>query len=98
MKITKDTPTFWKDGKRRVKCPHCGRFLGRKGGSVIETRLTDNKDKFYRCFSCNNFFIVQPPKKELNEKREKIIKWGTDRMYTTADLTENDYDDTILLD
>lgn len=85
MDNKKDTPTFWKDGKRRIRCPHCSCFLGRKGGDVIITRLTDNKNKFYRCFACNEFFIVQPPIKGKNEKGEKVIKWGADRMCTTVD-------------
>jgi hypothetical protein len=95
MNKEKDTPTFCKDGKRRIKCPSCGHLLGRKDGDVIYTRLTDNKFKFYECCFCYEKFQVFPPSKELNEKGDRIIRWGANAMFTTADLTDDDLETII---
>ena len=94
---SKNTPTFWKDGKRRVRCPNpsCGKYLARKDDEGIVTRLTENRTRIYKCYYCFEKFIVYPPKKELNEKGEKVIVWGANAMSTTADLTDVDVDDTM---
>lgn len=95
---TKDTPTFWQDGKRRVLCPWCGKYVGRKGGNVLTTKLDHKTYRPCNCCHCGKQFIVYPPQKGVNSTGEKIIKWGPALMYTTDDLTEKEFEDTIDLD
>ncbi len=92
------TPTFKDNGKRRVKCANCGHFLGRKKSGVIVTRLTDNKEKVYTCYNCHELLIVFPPQRNTNEKGEKVIMWGPQRAYTTADLTSSEIENTVPLE
>jgi hypothetical protein len=96
--MLKNTPTFYKDGKRRIKCPWCKKFVGKKKGNVLTTKLDHKTYRAYNCCHCRKEFIVYPPQKGLNDKGEKIIKWGPDLMHTTADLTDDEFEDTINLD
>jgi hypothetical protein len=93
--ISKNTPTFYKDGKRRVKCPHCHKYVGFKGGRVLETKLSDKKIRNCRCCHCKGIFILYPPVKTTDENGYRVIKWGPNLSYTTADLTDREIEDTI---
>lgn len=97
IETRKHSPTFYQDGKRRVKCPNptCGKVLGRKDRGVIYSRLSDNKIKFYECYHCREKFWVKPPVKGLNEQGMKIIRWGGNQSEWTPDLTDKDVEDTI---
>lgn len=91
----KDTLTFWKNGARRVKCPYCHKYVGRKGKNVLLTKLDHKTYRACTCCHCGEKFIVYPPVKTTDENGVRIIKWGPDLLYTTADLTEKEFEDTI---
>jgi len=94
-KKIKHTPTFKDDGYRRVKCPHCNKFVGFKGKKVLVTRLTDKSYRPCRCCHCKGVFILYPPLKTTDDKGMRVIKWGAELSHTTADLTDSEITDTI---
>jgi len=91
----KDTPTFYKDGARRVKCPHCNKYVAKKGKGALLTKLTHKTYRPCTCCHCKGKFILYPPLKTTDGRGHKIIKWGPNRSDVTADLTEDEFEDTI---
>lgn len=90
------SPTFKDEGYRRIKCPNpkCGKVLGRKDKGAVFTRLGDTKTRYYTCCHCGHKIIVQPPIRTNDEQRLKVILWGPN-MTPTADLTDEECNDTI---
>lgn len=94
----KNTPTFYKNGFRRVKCPYCKKFVGKKGKNVLTTKLTDKAAQLCKCYHCKQVFLLLPPTKITKSNGEKTIKWGPELNSTlTTDLTDTDVHDTISL-
>lgn len=90
--MPQSTPTFYKDGKRRIKCPACGRYL-------MDTYLGEKKDRIKKCANCGSFLKLKPPLKfhgVVDGKEDDWIAFGPNQGMFTADLTESDYDVTIL--
>jgi len=90
--MKKESPTFYKDGYRRIKCPYCGKIVGKKDRKVLETKLTHSTTRRCQCCHCKKEFLLTPPLKgmySINNKIQPGIKWGPEEASTvTTDLTE----------
>ena len=93
--MKRETPTFYQDGFRRVKCPHCRKYVGKADGQVLVTRLTTKTERAYECCHCKGIFIVYPPLKTTDKDELRIIKWGPNLAHTTADLTAKEIGATV---
>lgn len=93
--MKKETPAFYKDGFRRVECPHCHHCVGKANGGVLITRLTTKTERAYECCHCKGVFIVYPPLKTTDKDGLRIIKWGPNLAHTTADLTDSEISATV---
>lgn len=70
--MNRKSPTFLDGGKRRVRCPDCNSVLAKKGKGVIETRLTDDWERPYKCYKCGCRFIIYSPQKTTEEIKRII--------------------------
>ena len=92
MNMNKKYTTFTNDKKRRILCPACGHYIG------SDTHLGEKKERILKCCRCGSFMKLAPPRKfegEVDGKEGKWIVFGPNEGMFTADLTENEYDDTI---
>jgi len=80
-------PTFHEDGKRRMLCAACGRYLG-------DTYLGEQKTRNVRCQGCKSINTFLPP---LNGEKDGVkgILYGPNHGLFTADLTEKEIEDSI---
>ena len=84
--------SFKKDGKKRIKWPSCNRYL-------LTTHLGEKNERIVKCANCKMFLKWSPPRKFkgiVDNKEGKWIAFGPNEGMFTADLTDDEYDDTIL--
>jgi len=98
--MNKHTPTFYRNGKRRVRCPNplCGKYLARKDKGAVFQYLTQKDGKIYRCYHCGIDFFLPPPEKNVADPHGSGvigITWGANGSEWTADLTLKDVEVTI---
>ncbi len=98
--MDKQTPIFYEDGKRRVKCPNpqCGKYLARKNKGAVFQYLTQKDGKVYRCYFCNQDFFLPPPERNVPDPNGSGvigIRWGANGSKWTPDLTVKDVELTI---
>lgn len=74
--IHKNTPTFGKDGKRRIKCRNCRRVFGSRDGGAIYSYLTDNKAKLLKCPECKYEGYYAAPIPDPDDPFR--LYWGAD--------------------
>jgi len=85
----KNTPSFHKDKKRRLKCV-CDHYFGKVGEEPIYVRLHDNKTREYDCPKCKRHLTVPPPIKGIKpETGEHGTYWGDNNTMFTADPEQN---------
>lgn len=60
-----------------------------------DMHLGEKNSRPIRCWKCKAISIYFPPRKTKNEKGEKVILWGPNEGMITADLTEDEIEDTV---
>lgn len=81
--------TFKKDGYKKIICPNCGHYM------KANVYLGEKNYRAIRCWKCKAVSLIYPPRKDINEENERIIRWGPNEGVYTADLTENEIEDTM---
>lgn len=78
---------FHKDGKKKIRCTNCTRYICT---SYIGQKYARN----LRCKACKTISIVYPPEKGINGGVH-VIYFGPKGGAYTADLTEAEIEDSI---
>jgi len=80
MKEEKNTPTFGKNKKRRIKCRKCGAYIASKNGGAVYTYLGEKKIRPIKCFECGYAFKISPPKIERRDEKtgRNVISYNAD--------------------
>ncbi|MBD3300061.1 MAG: hypothetical protein GF347_01790 [Candidatus Moranbacteria bacterium] len=93
-----NTPTFGKNGKRRIKCPNpkCDSYIAGKdknGNKWVKYQYkTDNRSKKLICPKCKIQFKVDPIiEKRLPNGKNKII-WGATKIHPRTSREAYDFD------
>ncbi|GEM_PF-5323051 len=82
-----NNPTFKDDGKRRVFCAACKRY-------ITESHLGEKEIRKIKCRGCDSVNIVFPPTKDKKDG-QKVILFGQNHGLWTADLTEKEVEDSM---
>lgn len=79
-----NNPTFKEDGKRRIFCAGCKRYM-------VDTYLGEKKERLVRCKNCDSFSKILPPEHSIVDGM-KVIFFGPGAGLSTMDLTNEDAD------
>ena len=83
----KKATTFKNDGKRRILCVGCSRF-------ITESHLGEKKQRYIKCKGCGPVNIITPPRK-TTFKGQKVILYGPNEGLFTADLAEDEIEESL---
>jgi len=81
--------TFKNEGYKKIICGNCGHYM------KANVYLGEKNPRAIRCWKCKAISIYFPPRKTTNKEGGKVILWGPNEGMVTADLTENEIEDTI---
>lgn len=85
--MTDKNPTFSKDGKRRIFCQGCKRFL-------TMSYIGQKEPIIAKCKNCGSLFNILPPEQKSYEGKNYIF-YGSGGGTGTVDLTDADVKITL---